>query len=135
MTLAALFFLQYPQEIIDNFATQGIACTMLILAAMLLHGIGYGLFSSPNTILITTSVSEEETSNASASLSAMRLIGQTVSLGILTSIFAIIMGNVAIEAQYYGLLLQSSNIISVLAVIFVVFGAVFSFLGLKGVEN
>lgn len=107
----------------------------LILAAMILHGIGYGLFSSPNTILITTSVSEEETSKASASLSAMRLIGQTVSLGILTSVFAIIMGNVAIEVQYYDLLLQSSNIISALAVIFVVIGAVFSFLGLKGIEN
>ena len=35
MALAALFFLQYPQEIIDNFATPGIACTVLIAAAML----------------------------------------------------------------------------------------------------
>lgn len=35
MTLAALFFLQYPQEIIDNFSTLGVACTLLIMAAML----------------------------------------------------------------------------------------------------
>jgi BASS family bile acid:Na+ symporter len=35
MALAALFFLQYPQEIIDNFSTLGVACTLLIMAAML----------------------------------------------------------------------------------------------------
>lgn len=107
----------------------------LILMAMILHGIGYGLFSSPNTVLITTTVPVEESSKASASLSAMRLIGQTVSLGIFTSVFAIIMGNVAITPEYYPLLLQSSHIISVLAVIFVVMGAIFSFLGLKGIKN
>ena len=107
----------------------------LILLAMTLHGIGYGLFSSPNTVLITTSVPVDEASKASASLSAMRLIGQTVSLGIFTTVFAIIMGNVAIEPQYYPLLLQSSHIITILAVIFVAIGTAISFLGLKGVEN
>lgn len=107
----------------------------LILLAMTLHGIGYGLFSSPNTILITTSVPEEEASKASASLSAMRLIGQTVSLGIFTTFFAIIMGNVAIVPEYYNLLMESSYIITILAVIFVVIGAIISFIGLKGVKD
>lgn len=107
----------------------------LILLAMTLHGIGYGLFSSPNTILITTSVPEEEASKASASLSAMRLIGQTVSLGIFTTVFAIIMGNVAIVPEYYNLLMESSYIITILAVIFVVIGAIISFIGLKGVKD
>ena len=107
----------------------------LILVAMILHGIGYGLFSSPNTVLITTTVPEDEASKASASLSAMRLIGQTVSLGIFTTVFAIIMGNVAITPEYYNLLLQSSHIITILAVIFVVVGAIISFIGLKGNNN
>ena len=107
----------------------------LILVAMTLHGIGYGLFSSPNTVLITTTVPEEEASKASASLSAMRLIGQTVSLGIFTTVFAIIMGNVAIRPEYYNLLLESSHIITILAVIFVVIGAIISFLGLKGNDS
>lgn len=35
MTLAALFFLQYPKEIIDNFSTLGITCTWLIALSML----------------------------------------------------------------------------------------------------
>ena len=35
MTLAAVFFLQYTQEIKDNFAVLGIAVTVLILLAML----------------------------------------------------------------------------------------------------
>ncbi len=107
----------------------------IILIAMTLHGIGYGLFSSPNTVLITTSVPEEETSKASASLSAMRLIGQTVSLGIFTTVFAIIMSNVVIEPKYYALLIESCHLISILAVIFVVIGAIISFLGLKGIKD
>lgn len=107
----------------------------IILIAMTLHGIGYGLFSSPNTVLITTSVPEEETSKASASLSAMRLIGQTVSLGIFTTVFAIIMSNVVIEPKYYALLIESCHNISILAVIFVVIGAIISFLGLKGIKD
>ncbi len=103
----------------------------ILLIAMTLHGIGYGLFSSPNTVLITTTVPEEESSKASASLSAMRLIGQTVSLGIFTTVFAIIMGNVAIVPEYYDLLLNSCNIIMILAVTFVFIAAVISFVGLK----
>lgn len=106
-----------------------------IVFVMIVHGIGYGLFSSPNTLLITTSVPEEETSKASASLSAMRLIGQTVSLGIFTSVFAIIMGNVVIEPKYYDLLLNCSHVITILAVIFVAIGAIISFLGLKGIKD
>ncbi|MBQ6444596.1 MAG: MFS transporter [Methanosphaera sp.] len=103
----------------------------VLLVAMTLHGIGYGLFSSPNTVLITTTVPEKESSKASASLSAMRLIGQTVSLGIFTTVFAIIMKNVQIVPEYYDLLLKSCNIIMILAVIFVFIGAVISFAGLK----
>lgn len=107
----------------------------LILLAMILHGIGYGLFSSPNTVLITTTVPVEEVPQASASLSAMRLIGQTVSLGIFTTVFAIIMGKVSILPENYGLLISSSHIISILAVVFVVIGAIISFLGLKGINE
>lgn len=106
-----------------------------IVFVMAVHGIGYGLFSSPNTLLITTSVPEEETSKASASLSAMRLIGQTVSLGIFTSVFAIVMGNVVIKEEYFDLLLHCGHIITILAVIFVVIGAIVSFFGLKGIND
>lgn len=107
----------------------------VLLIAMGLHGIGYGLFSSPNTLLITTTVPPQESSKASASLSAMRLIGQTVSLGIFTTVFAIIMGNVAIVPEYYDLLLNSCHVIMILAVIFVFIGAVISFVGLKGTQE
>ena len=82
-------------------------------------------------MLITTTVPEEESSKASASLSATRLIGQTVSLGIFTTVFAIVMGNVAIVPEYYDLLLNSCNTIMILAVAFVFIGAVISFVGLK----
>ncbi len=35
MALALLFFLQYTQEIIDNFRLTGLACSMLIISSML----------------------------------------------------------------------------------------------------
>ena len=73
----------------------------LIIIAMFLQGIGYGMFSTPNTNAIMSSVPKEETGTASASLAAMRVIGQTLSIGLLTVIFAYIMGNVPIVPEYY----------------------------------
>lgn len=56
----------------------------LVVLAMILQGVGMGLFTSPNTNAIMSSVPPKETPNASAAQSAMRTIGQTMSLGILT---------------------------------------------------
>ncbi|MDO5851373.1 MAG: MFS transporter [Methanobacteriaceae archaeon] len=107
----------------------------IILIAMFLQGIGYGLFSTPNTNLIMSTVPPEEVSKASASVSTMRLIGQTISLGILTTIFAIIMGNVPIVPEYYGLLMTSSQTACIIATILCVIATVISFLGLKQPNN
>lgn len=60
----------------------------LIVVAMILQGVGMGLFTTPNTNAIMSSVPPKETPNASAAQSAMRTIGQTMSLGLLTLVFA-----------------------------------------------
>lgn len=103
----------------------------LILIAMFLQGIGYGLFSTPNTNAIMSSVPKEETSTASATLASMRVIGQTLSLGMLTVIFAAIMGSVAIVPKYYPLLMESSRMSCIVSVILCVIAVIASLVGLK----
>ena len=103
----------------------------LIIIAMFLQGIGYGLFSTPNTNAIMSSVPKEETGTASASLAAMRVIGQTLSIGLLTVIFAYIMGNVPIVPEYYPLLMESSRISCIISAILCVIAVCASLVGLR----
>ena len=103
----------------------------VILTAMFLQGIGYGLFSSPNTNAIMSSVPKEETSSASASLAAVRVIGQTFSMGMLTVIFAYIMGNVAIVPEYYPLLMESSRMSCIISAVLCVIAVCASLVGLR----
>lgn len=82
-----------------------------VIIAMILQGIGMGLFSSPNMNAIMSSVPPKDAPTASASQATMRTIGQTMSLGILTLIFAWVMGNLELTPQYATLIVQSSQII------------------------
>jgi EmrB/QacA subfamily drug resistance transporter len=78
-----------------------------ILMSLILQGIGFGLFSSPNTSAIMGSV-EKKFYGVGASITAtMRLIGQMLSLGIAMSMFAIIIGRVEITPPYYAAFLES----------------------------
>lgn len=73
-----------------------------IVAALLLLGVGFGLFSSPNMNAIMGSVEKRYYGVASALLATMRTIGQTLSLAITTLLFATIIGPVQIAPAYYG---------------------------------
>ncbi|WP_365907042.1 MFS transporter [uncultured Methanobrevibacter sp.] len=81
-----------------------------IIIALMIGGIGYGLFSSPNTNTMMSSVPSNETTMASAAVATMRVIGQTLSIGILTVIFAFVMGNVNITPSVYPQLNESCHI-------------------------
>ena len=89
----------------------------LIVIAMILQGIGMGLFTTPNTNAIMSSVPPNETPNASAAQSAMRTIGQTMSLGLLTLVFAWFMGSLKFSSQYADLIIKSSQIISLICTV------------------
>ena len=83
----------------------------IVVVAMVLQGIGMGLFSSPNMNAIMSSVPPKDAPTASASQATMRTIGQTMSLGLLTLVFAWVMGNLKLSPQYAGMIVQSSQII------------------------
>lgn len=65
---------------------------LLIVLILMLLGLGFALFSSPNTNAVMSSVKPPEYGIASATLGTMRLVGQTMSMGITMMVFAILMG-------------------------------------------
>ena len=81
-----------------------------IISSIAILGLGFGLFSSPNTNVIMGSVQRKFYGVASATVSTMRLIGQTMSIGIATLVFALIIGRVQITPEQYPALLYSIQI-------------------------
>jgi EmrB/QacA subfamily drug resistance transporter len=67
---------------------------ILVLAGLAFIGMGFALFSSPNTNAIMSSVERCDYGVASGMVSTMRLIGQLLSLGIATMTFSFFMGRV-----------------------------------------
>ena len=93
MTLALLFFLQYTQEIIDNFRLIGMACGLLILASMacssLLARVGKLTDAVRRTIVIEV---------------GMQNAAQAIAIA--TSPFIFNSGEMAIPAIIYALLMN-----------------------------
>jgi EmrB/QacA subfamily drug resistance transporter len=80
-----------------------------IVACLVCLGLGFGLFSSPNTNAIMSSVERRHLGVASASLGTMRLTGQMMSAGTTMMIFAVFMGRVPITPPVYPQFLQSAR--------------------------
>jgi len=78
----------------------------LVLRLALL-GFGFALFSSPNMNAIMGSVTKQYYGVASAMLATMRLMGQMLSQGIATLLFALFIGRVAITPEHYAAFLAS----------------------------
>jgi EmrB/QacA subfamily drug resistance transporter len=89
-----------------------------ILFCLILLGIGFALFSSPNVNAIMSSVQKKYFGVASATLGTMRLIGQMSSMGITMLIFAVFLGDHPIsEANSFLLLKSTKFIFAILAVV------------------
>ncbi|MDA3911806.1 MAG: MFS transporter [Bacteroidales bacterium] len=69
----------------------------LIIILLIWMGFGFALFSSPNMNTIMSSVDKTQYGLASGSASTMRVLGQIVSMTVVTFSFAIIIGNQTIE--------------------------------------
>ena len=103
----------------------------IIIIALMIGGVGYGLFSSPNTNTIMSSVPPNETTMASAAVATMRVIGQTLSIGILTVIFAFVMGNVAITPSVYPQLGESCHLALICSTVLGVISVLVSLVGMN----
>jgi MFS family permease len=80
-----------------------------ILDGLILLGFGHALFSSPNTNAFMSSVGKRYYGVASGTLGTMRLIGQTLSMGIAMLLFAICIGRAQITPECYLAFLKSEK--------------------------
>jgi MFS family permease len=103
----------------------------LVVLAMILQGFGMGLFSSPNMNAIMSSVPPKEAPTASASQATMRTIGQTMSLGLLTLVFAWVMGSLELAPQYASMIVQASQTICLICTIACVLAVFASLVGIR----
>ena len=88
----------------------------------LVLGVGFGLFSSPNTNAIMSSVDKRFYGVASGMNGTMRLLGQMLSMGIAMMIFAIFIGPVEITPEYYTQFVLSLHYAFILFTIFCILG-------------
>jgi MFS family permease len=103
----------------------------VIIIAMALEGIGLGLFTSPNTNAIMSSVPRKFTSIASATVSTARVVGQTLSLGMFTILLAVIVGSVQVLPNTYPELILSSQIAFIISTVLCIMAILLSFAGIK----
>ncbi|MCX6225025.1 MAG: MFS transporter, partial [Bacteroidia bacterium] len=81
-----------------------------LILSLILLGIGFGLFSSPNTNAVMSSVEKRFLGTASATIATMRMTGQMVSMGIATLVLHIFIGKERISVQNEHLFLHSVSI-------------------------
>jgi EmrB/QacA subfamily drug resistance transporter len=91
------------------FLEQNTGLPYMIISLVIL-GIGFGLFSSPNMNAIMSSVEKRYYGVASGMLATMRVIGQMLSLGIVLIMFNVYIGKVQITPEYYSLFLKSFQV-------------------------
>jgi MFS family permease len=80
-----------------------------VVAELMLIGVGFALFSSPNTNAVMSSVSSRHYGVGAATLGTMRLIGQALSMAFVALVFAHFMGSARISRETAPLLLASSH--------------------------
>jgi len=77
----------------------------LIIGLLIIMGIGFALFSSPNSNAIMSSVEKKHLGVASGVVGTMRMVGQMLSMGIAMMLLAVFIGQEAlIPATYPGLI-------------------------------
>lgn len=69
----------------------------LFIAALVVIGIGFALFSSPNTNAIMSCVDRKDYGVASSVTATSRSIGHTLSMAVVTAVMAVTVGNVTLE--------------------------------------
>jgi len=97
-----------------------------IIASTILLGIGIGLFSTPNMNAIMSSVDKRFYGIASASVGTMRLLGQMLSMGIVTLVFALFIGRAQITPEYYPLFIKSLKVVFIISAVLGIGGIYFS---------
>ncbi len=98
-----------------------------IISALVVLGIGFALFGSPNTNAVMGSVSRQYYGIASGSVSTMRLLGQNFSMALATLMITLYMGKAAISPATYEHFLASSHVSFSIFTLLCIAGIYFSY--------
>jgi MFS family permease len=98
---------------------------LFIVVVLFALGLGFALFSSPNTNAIMSSVEQKFYGVASGTLATMRITGQMLSMGIVMLIFALHMGDVSITPAEYPSFMGSMHS-SLIILSLLCFGGIFA---------
>jgi MFS family permease len=82
----------------------------MIIATLVLLGVGFGLFSSPNSNAIMGSVSPKYYGIASGTMGTMRLLGQMFSMGMVMLILSLFIGREPVGEHNTGFFLSSVRV-------------------------
>ncbi|KUK12487.1 MAG: Drug resistance transporter, EmrB/QacA subfamily [Moorella sp. 60_41] len=95
---------------------------LLVAAILLLLGVGFALFSSPNTNAVMSSAPKAYYGVASSILGTMRLLGQAFSMAIVTVMFNLYFRGIQISPQNADLLVKSMSLSFIAFTVFSVGG-------------
>jgi len=96
-----------------------------IIGNLILLGLGFAFFSSPNTNAVMSSAPKAAYGVASATLATMRQVGMTFSMGVAMLMFALYIGRVQITPEYYSLFQESMKTSFIIFAI-LCFGGIFA---------
>ncbi len=85
--------------------------TLYIIAGLIILGIGFGMFSSPNTNVVMSSVDKKAFGTASATVSTMRNIGMMFSMAIASLVIYSFLGNAKITIDNIPQFILSTKIV------------------------
>jgi len=97
-----------------------------LVAALVILGTGFGLFSSPNTNAIMSSVTPPQYGFAAGMLATMRTIGQALSMAIALLLFSLLIGGTAIGPREVPGFLRALRLAFSLFAVLCVIGAIAS---------
>lgn len=109
------------------FAMVGLETSIIfIVAALMLSGFGFALFSSPNTNAVMSCVQPKDYSVANSILSTMRTVGQSSSMAVVTIVVGMTMGSQALTAAEPATLVHTMHIIFGIFIALCLMGVVLS---------
>lgn len=82
----------------------------VIFFSLAIFGVGFALFSSPNTNAVMTSISKKYYGVASSTLGTMRLVGHMFSMAIVTCLFSFFIGRTKINPESFDSFLVCAKI-------------------------
>jgi EmrB/QacA subfamily drug resistance transporter len=97
-----------------------------IVPILVLVGLGFALFSSPNTNAVMGSVDKKNYGVAASTLGTMRIVGQMLSMGIATLVFSVFIGKMRITPALFDRFLAGMRVSFIVFFLLCIGGVFFS---------